>query len=571
MNKQRFIIDSLIISFSIILFVTVSIMFSDVFYDVNFIYTVLIYLIAVIFYLLYGWRIRRWFIIKDQDKGDKALNYIFFYFLPVFSLVLIFTLIVNLSVLQNYALLIELSSSFLELVQISLFGIMIGIILYPPIEKNLGSIVHNKIYLPRDDKIGLRSVIKQTEHVIRNSWKFGMIILSSMIVVSNFLVFIVYPIIPAESIADTLTFTLPNFQYQFQAELGYRQEFFSVYDIPPTAIVDWKLGQSLMCFALFGIVALLIVLPRKNESTEEEEPTSTQEEPLSEESMENIAFNILTKEVKLKEYSPQETMPRKAKGRYWKFSQKIQTSDLIKVMSLACLNIAASTLIILVFLNMGVPITSQISFDPDTLYVQLSKLYWAGFNEEITFRFLLFGVPLFVINGLYFVSIRAFKFLSSKRDSPEGSEGNLTRYLNKKDPINPLFYLTGRWKKLGLIDTVILLVSSYLFGYAHYQIGYPHWQVGKIFQAAVAGVIFGYAFYKFGLHAAIFLHVVNDFVIGMIVTPNLGLILSGEILVILITIFGALYLVYVLIIPLSSTFKFFNKLLKRTEIEEVYV
>ena len=571
MNKKRIVTDSLVISLSIIVITIVSVVLSDVFYDVNFIYTILIYLIAIIFYILYGWLIRRWFIINRKDKGDKALNHIFYYFLPVFSAILIVTLIVNLTILKNSLILMEISSSLLELVQISLFGIMIGIFLYSKIEKNLGSLVFKRIILPKDDEIGLRSVIKQTEYSIKNSWKIGMIILGSMIVVSNFLVFIVFPIIPAESISDTLTFTLPNFQYRFQAELGYRQEFFNVYDIPSVAIVDWKLAQSLMCFALFGIVVLLIVLPKKKENTKDEEDASSFEEPLLEESMENIAYNILTKEVKLEEYLPQEAMPRKTKSRYRKFYRKMQTSDLIQVMSLACLNIAASMLIILLLLNMGVPITSQIVIDPDTLFVQLSKLYWAGFNEEITFRFLLFGVPLFVINGLYFVSIKTYNFVSSKREIPEGSGGRINRYLSNKDPTNPFFYLTGRWKKLGVIDSIVLLISSYLFGYAHYQIGYPNWQVGKIFQAAVAGVIFGYAFYKFGLHAAIFLHVVNDFVIGMIITPNLGLIISGEILIVLITIFGALYLVYVLIIPISSTFKFFNKLLKRAEIEEEYM
>ena len=263
MNKQRLITDSLVISLSIIVFTIVSVILSDVLFDVNSIYTILIYLIAVVFYILYGWLIRRDFIKKEQDKGDKALNHIFLYFLPVLGLVLVLTLVVNLSALKNYLLLMRISSSLLELVQMSFFGIMIGIFLYSRIEKNLGSLVFSRIFLPLDNEIGLRSVIKQTEYTIRNSWKFGMIILGSMIAVSNFLVFIVYPIIPAASIADTLTFTLPNFQYQFQAELGYRQEFFKIYDIPSAAIVDWKLVQSLMCFALFGIVALLIFLPRK--------------------------------------------------------------------------------------------------------------------------------------------------------------------------------------------------------------------------------------------------------------------------------------------------------------------
>ena len=153
-----------------------------------------------------------------------------------------------------------------------------------------------------------------------------------------------------------------------------------------------------------------------------------------------------------------------------------------------------------------------------------------------------------------------------KRNKKEHSNpSRITKYILEKKPKNPLFYLTGRWKKLGPIDFLFLLFSSYSFGYVHYQLGYPYWQEGKIFQAAVAGLIFGYAFYKYGLHAAIFLHVVNDFVIGMLLTPNLGLILNGEILLLLITALGALYMIYVFLIPLSAVFNFINDKLGRTK------
>ncbi|MHA2358043.1 MAG: CPBP family glutamic-type intramembrane protease [Candidatus Heimdallarchaeaceae archaeon] len=238
----------------------------------------------------------------------------------------------------------------------------------------------------------------------------------------------------------------------------------------------------------------------------------------------------------------------------------MRKSDLIPVMNLACLNLAVAYLIIAVLLNLGIPVASQIDSDlVNTLYVQLSKLYWAGFNEEITFRLLIFGLPLFIINGIYFLGYHAFKWLDNRRERDEPD----TSKMRKRNPKNPLLYLTGGWKKLGPVDFLLLLFSSFLFGYVHYQLGYPYWQVGKIFQASVAGLIFGYAFYKYGLHAAIFLHVVNDFVIGMILTPNLGLILNGTIILALITVLGAFFLIYVLILPLSSIFKFLNRMFGR--------
>ena len=570
MIGKRLIKDSLIISLGILLLTSLNFILSEALFNSNYGYIFLIDFIAVISFVIYGWLIRKWFIINKQDQGDNSLNYVFYYFLPIFAVVLIFTLIVNLSFLRSSIILIEISSSFLESTQISFFSLLIGIFFYTKIENNLGPLITKQLILPKENELGLRTVLKQTEYTIKKSWKLGMIVLGVMILISNFLVFIIYPSIPSEDILDTLTFTLPNFMYKYQAELGYRQDFFKIYDLPTAAIVDWKLAQSLMCLALIGIFILLVYLPKRSIEVKSDESVKETEIPLPEDNIENIAYNIISVQVQVDEYSPQKNKQKISEKRSQKLIKRIQASDLIPVMGLACLNIALATFIILVLLNMGVPITSQIEINVETLYVQLSKLYWAGFNEEISFRFILFGLPLFVINGLYFTFIKIYHRYLSKKEG-EISNSRITGFLSKKKPVNPLYYLTGRWKKLSVIDFIVLVISSYLFGFAHYQIGYPYWQVGKIFQSAIAGLIFGYAFYKFGLHAAIFLHVVNNFVIGMILTPNLGLILNGEILVILITIFGAFYLIYVLIMPISSTFKLLKRLSRRTAVEKQHL
>jgi hypothetical protein len=531
----------------------------------GFIISIVIYFITVVFYILYGWKVRRTFIINRRDKGDKALTHVLRYFLSLFGLILVYSIVVYATSLRADFIHITISSNLLQFLQIGVLSSLIGIFAYPKIEEHLGLLIYKQVILPDEKQLGLGSFVKQSQHAISNLWKNSMVVLALILVISNFLVFIVFPSIPSDTISATLSFTYPNFFYSYKAELGFRQEFFVSTSIPSRFIVDWKLTQSLMCLALFGIFILLFYLPRKETKDALEKEALEKEGLPPEETMDDIAFNILSPDVQAKEYSTPTIIQRSSKNRMERFIKRIMSSDIIPLMNLASLNLALASFIIIILLNLGIPITSQIDVNYDFLYIQLSQLYWAGFNEEITYRFLLFGVPMFILNGMYFGIIKLSHLMIKGNKQDQLKSSRLTRYLLEKQPKNPLLYLTGRWKKLGFIDFFFLLFSSFSFGYAHYQIGYPYWQVGKIFQAAVAGLIFGYAFYKYGLHAAIFLHVVNDFVIGMLLTPNLGLILNGEILILLITALGSLYMIYVFLLPLSTIFRFINNKLGRTK------
>ena len=538
----------------------------DLFYlEHGFIISIIIYFLSVIIYILYGWKIRRWFIINKKDLGDNALTHLFKFFLPLFGIILIYTIIIYSTIFRDNYILITISTNLFQFLQIAILSSLIGIFTYTKIEQHLGLLIHKEILLPDERKIGLGSLVKQSQYSINKLWKNSMVVVAIMLVVSNFLVFIVFPSIPSDTVLANLSFTYPNFFYTYKAELGFRQEFFVSTSIPSQFIVDWKLTQSLMCLALFAIFVLLFYLPRKDKKVSLEEVSLDVEDFSPEETMDDIAFNILSPDIQAKEYSPPSTLPKTTKNRTEKLIKRIMASDIIPVMNLACLNLALASFIIIILLNLGIPIASQIDINYDVLYVQLSQLYWAGFNEEITYRFLLFGLPLFVLNGIFYGIVKLTQILFKRNKKDHSNPSRITKYILEKKPKNPLFYLTGRWKKLGPIDFLFLLFSSYSFGYVHYQLGYPYWQEGKIFQAAVAGLIFGYAFYKYGLHAAIFLHVVNDFVIGMLLTPNLGLILNGEILLLLITALGALYMIYVFLIPLSAVFNFINDKLGRTK------
>jgi hypothetical protein len=191
----------------------------------------------------------------------------------------------------------------------------------------------------------------------------------------------------------------------------------------------------------------------------------------------------------------------------------------------------------------------------------MSRAFWAGFHEEITYRWILFGLPLFVLNGLYFACMKIIQFILLRGRKKNKEKSKPAKFLLERQLRNPLLYLTGRWKKFGFFDFAFLIFSSFCFGYVHYHPG--NWLEGKIFQAAVAGLIFGYAFYKYGLHAAIFLHVANNFIVGMIITPNLGLILNGGFLYFLTILLGSFVLIFTLFTPLSSMFKFLNRKLGR--------
>ena len=536
-----------------------------IYLEQGFIITITIYFVSVIFYILYGWKLRRWFIINQKDQGDNTLTHLFKFLLPFFGLIMIFTLVIYLTIFQGCYVLVTISTNLLQFLQISVLSSLIGIFMYPKIEEHLGLLIYKEIVLPDDKKIGLGSLIKNAQYSVSRFWKSSMFVVAVMLVISNFLVFIVFPSIPSDSITASLSFTYPNFFYSYKAELGFRQEFFVSTQIPAEVIVDWKLAQSLMCLALFAIFVILFYFPRKDKKEVLEEIPINTEEFSSEETMDDIAFNILSPEVKSEEYSPPSSLKKLPRNRSEKFFKRVLKSDIIPVMNLACLNLALASFIIVILLNLGIPIASQIDINFDVLYVQLSQLYWAGINEEITYRFLLFGLPLFILYGLFYGFVKLSQTLLNRNKTEQPKSSRFGRYILEKEPRNPLFYLSGRWKKLGIIDFLFLLFSSFSFGYAHYQLGYPYWQVGKIFQAAVAGLIFGYAFYKYGLHAAIFLHIVNDFVIGMLLTPNLGLILNGQILVLLITALGALYMIYVFLLPISALFNFINKALGRTK------
>ena len=114
------------------------------------------------------------------------------------------------------------------------------------------------------------------------------------------------------------------------------------------------------------------------------------------------------------------------------------------------------------------------------------SLTFAPITEEIGFRVMLIGIPLFVMYA-YKSSLKSF-----------------------------FYSLWHPHKNLDIVDNkkAILLITlvGVFFGVAHIISGEP-WSVGKFTQAAVSGVIIGWVYYRYGLITAILIHWATNYFI----------------------------------------------------------
>ena len=589
MKSQRLIIDSLVIVLSISLFTTLSTLFGW-FYPLYENYIIIPNILVGIGFIIYGWLLKRWFLKNNLDEKDGSLIHVFKIILPMFGLILIVALVIGLSNLSKIVLLVMISNYLLNIFQIFIVSVLVGIFTFTFIENNLGVLFFKEPVVEKEKELGFGLMRKQLKNLLDKQWKYGMIILWLSIMIVNILVFLVYPSIPSDEVSiglQSLHLSFPNFTFTFNPETGFYQEFFSSVAIPSSALLNWKLIQSLISLVFLGLLVLLIYLPHSKllmndngtvvnttnpeNNQESDKKMGTYPTPLTTTDIiehfddmdtEILAYKVLSPS-STKEYLPSNIIKPKPGRKFSKIIDRMKNSEVIPVMNLASLNLVLAIYIVSLFQRLG--IISTIANDVfQDLFSQLTHLYWAGLAEEISYRFLLFGVPLFIIYGIVFL----FIFILRKTLVKANNDEDLSKFIlwvKSRTPINPLLYLSGRWKKLRVLDVIMLLLSSFGFGYAHYQFNPDYWGTWKIFQAGVAGLIFGYAFCKYGLHAAIILHTINNFVIGMVVTPNLGLLLDGGILFIVIIIAGTLVLLNLVAKALTVSFKFINTILKRIQ------
>ena len=125
---------------------------------------------------------------------------------------------------------------------------------------------------------------------------------------------------------------------------------------------------------------------------------------------------------------------------------------------------------------------------PDTandliLFLQISL---APITEEIGFRLVLIGIPLFLI----YSHKSSIKFFFKSLWNPYS---NLHIYENRK-------------------AIALIIGVGIFFGIAHVISGEP-WTSGKILQASIGGIIIGWVYFRYGLAAAIILHWATNYFI----------------------------------------------------------
>ena len=107
-------------------------------------------------------------------------------------------------------------------------------------------------------------------------------------------------------------------------------------------------------------------------------------------------------------------------------------------------------------------------------YISLSPL-----TEEIGFRSLLIGIPIFLMYSHRFSIIHFFKSIWNPMS-------NIHVYSSKR-------------------SIALVVITGVIFGFAHIALGEP-WSEGKFLQASASGIILGWLYIHAGLLAAIMVH-----------------------------------------------------------------
>ncbi len=133
----------------------------------------------------------------------------------------------------------------------------------------------------------------------------------------------------------------------------------------------------------------------------------------------------------------------------------------------------------------GVKLGNPLTANPLLSFFYLSA---APLNEEIFFRVLLLGIPLFLL----FIPFGKGLLLS-------------TLY----HPYKNISFKRGKYTTIAI--AVIIALNSLAFGLSHVLFG-GGYEIGKITQAGLGGVIIAWLYYRYSLSSAITFHWISNFV-----------------------------------------------------------
>jgi membrane protease YdiL (CAAX protease family) len=154
-------------------------------------------------------------------------------------------------------------------------------------------------------------------------------------------------------------------------------------------------------------------------------------------------------------------------------------------------------LIVLILLLIGTPAESPVGGEEVATWEIFFALANASVAEEIFTRIIYIGIPLLIIDY--------------------GIRGRYKRFHK---------YFIGGGFETDKVTISLIVISSLIFGFAHY----PGWGLWKVLPTTVAGLALGYLFVKKGIHAAIILHFLTNYmgIILILFEDNIGvLVLIG--------------------------------------------
>jgi len=192
-----------------------------------------------------------------------------------------------------------------------------------------------------------------------------------------------------------------------------------------------------------------------------------------------------------------------------KNSSFMKTFELFGMMFLVSIGVA--------FLLSGlIPEEDLVPIDTNPVSLFLSAT-WAGISEEISFRLILIGIPMIVVVAIRYlietgkISMPSYQmylkgtdfFKIKSRVARIDSSLELTKW-------DIALAIRGKYKRVGYPEWALIGISSLLFGFAHWDDWTGDWGAWKIVHAGVIGLFLGYAFVKYGIEAAIVLHLTNN-------------------------------------------------------------
>ncbi len=163
--------------------------------------------------------------------------------------------------------------------------------------------------------------------------------------------------------------------------------------------------------------------------------------------------------------------PIMSEGKY-----ETKLNYLVPVIKWFTILIVISAIIDFVQQSLGIPTEPPQQSD---VLIQFFQVTAAPISEEIGFRVMLIGIPLFLIYSQRFSIKLFFKSLWNPTQS-------LHIYENKK-------------------AIILIVIVGIFFGLTHIISGEP-WSFGKFAQATASGIIIGWVYFKYGLPSAILVH-----------------------------------------------------------------